>query len=364
MNLFMEKSVPQNTLLFVPDISGFTQFVNNRELQHLHYLIAELLEILIESNNINLKVHEIEGDAILFYRLGKSPSIGEIVDQSRNMYIAFHKHLKKYGVSRICNCAVCSTVSKLTLKTIVHYGSLSFHKIQDREKIFGPDVIKVHRLLKNNIPYDEYILLTETLDKTPSVNDTQNWVSWHKGSTSYDVGVVSYIYTSLQPVYSQVPETKLEAVKIYKSKSPLVFSAEINAPMDMVYDSQIDLNQRVYWMTGVEAVKIKDESLNRMNKICTSFECLVEHEKCTFQTSSVEFGERRIGFSETYLEHPMTFNYLIEEVGKKTKLTLECHNAFILSMKWLFNLFMKKKFNADISQSLSRFKTYCEQKSN
>ena len=62
----MEKSVPQSALLFVPDISGFTQFITNRELQHLHYVIAELPEILIESNEINLEVHEIEGDAILF----------------------------------------------------------------------------------------------------------------------------------------------------------------------------------------------------------------------------------------------------------------------------------------------------------
>ncbi len=360
----MEKFVPQNALLFVPDISGFTQFINNRELQHLHYLIAELLEILIESNRINLKVHEIEGDAILFYRLGESPSVSEIVEQSRNMYIAFHKHLKKYGVSRICNCAVCSTVSKLTLKTIVHYGSLSFHKIQDREKIFGPDVIKVHRLLKNDIPYNEYILLTESLEKETSTDKIENWVSWEKGSTSYDVGEVTYRYTSLQPVYSQVPEPKLGEVKIYKSKSPFVFGVEIDVRMDIVYESLIDLNQRVHWMTGVKAVKIKNESLNRMNKICTSFECLMEHEKCTFQTSSVKFGEGNVNFSETYLEHPMTFNYLIEGIDNKTKLTLECHNAFNLPMRWLFNLFMKRKFKADILKSLSRLKTYCEQKAN
>jgi len=75
----MEKSVPQSALLFVPNISGFAQFITNRELQHLHYVNAELLDILIESNEINLKVHEIEGDAILFYRLGESPSVNETI---------------------------------------------------------------------------------------------------------------------------------------------------------------------------------------------------------------------------------------------------------------------------------------------
>jgi hypothetical protein len=171
------------------------------------------------------------------------------------------------------------------------------------------------------------------------------------------------MYSSLKPVYSLVPEPELPVTKKYRSKSPLVYSVEINAPMNIVYDALIDLNQRVKWMTGLKAVNIQDPSLNRMNKICTSFECIMEHEKCTFQTSDVEFGENSARFSETYLEHPMTFDYLVEEAEGKIRLTLECHNAFSLPMKWMFNLFMKKKFNADIIKSISQLKNYCEQKS-
>ncbi len=355
---------PQNALLFVPDISGFTQFINDRQIQHNHRIIAELLEILIESNRLNLKVNEIEGDAILFYRLGESPSVDEIVEQSKNMYVEFHRHLKKYGVSRICNCAACNTAGRLTLKTVAHYGSFSIQKIQNKEKLFGPDVIKVHRLLKNDVPDHEYILLTESITgESIQTDNDKNWVSWNKGSASYDVGEVNYKYASLQPVYSQVPEPELHGVKMYRSKSPIVYNIEIYSPMDVVYEALIDLNQRVQWMAGLKAVKIKDESLNRMNKICTSFECAMEHEKCTFQTSGVEFGERRARLSETFLEHPMTFNYEVEEVDGKTRLTLECHNAFSLPMKWMFNLFIKKKFNTDTLKSLSQLKNYCERKS-
>lgn len=361
----MEKSNDtQNALLFVPDISGFTQFINDRQIQHNHRIIAELLEILIESNRLNLKVNEIEGDAILFYRLGKAPSVSEIVEQSKNMYIAFHQHLKKYGISRICNCAACNTAGRLTLKTVAHYGSLSFQKIKNQEKLFGPDVIKVHRLLKNDVPDHEYILLTESVTgEKLQTGNIENWISWNRGNANYDVGEVNYSYTSLQPVYSQIPEPELPAVKMYRSKSPMVYNIEINSPIDIVYDSLIDLKQRVQWMAGLKAVKIKDESLNRMNKICTSFECAMEHEKCTFQTSGVEFGERRARLSETFLEHPMTFNYEVEEVDGKTKLRVECHNAFSLPMKWMFNLFMKKKFNSETLKSMSQLKNYCEQKS-
>lgn len=360
----MEKSHEQNALLFIPDISGFTQFINDRQIQHNHRIVAELLETLIESNRLNLKVNEIEGDAIFFYRLGQPPSVNEIVEQSKKMYIAFHRHLKKYGVSRICNCAACNTAGRLTLKTIAHYGTVSFQRIHNREKLFGSDVIKVHRLLKNDVPDHEYMLLTESITAEDAQNSNdETWLSWNNGRASYDVGELNYSYASLEPFYSQVPEPKLPVVKIHRSKTPMVCTTEINSPLEIVHDALIDLNQRVQWMAGLKAVKIKDESLNRMNKICTRFECTLVHEKCNFQTSSVEFGVRRAKFSETLLEHPVTFDYEVREENGRTVLKLERHSAFILPMKLMFNLFLKKKFNSETLQSMSQLKKYCEEKS-
>ena len=56
-------------LLFIPDISGFTRFVNETEINHSRLIIQELLEILINANELNLEISEIEGDAILFTSL-------------------------------------------------------------------------------------------------------------------------------------------------------------------------------------------------------------------------------------------------------------------------------------------------------
>jgi hypothetical protein len=53
-------------LLFIPDISGFTRFVNETEIGHSRLIIQELLEILINANEVGLEVSEIEGDAILY----------------------------------------------------------------------------------------------------------------------------------------------------------------------------------------------------------------------------------------------------------------------------------------------------------
>jgi len=44
------------SLLFLPDISGFTEFVNTTEIGHSQQVIAELLEVLINANTLELKL--------------------------------------------------------------------------------------------------------------------------------------------------------------------------------------------------------------------------------------------------------------------------------------------------------------------
>ena len=56
--------MPSKSLLFVPDITGFTKFVNNTEIDHSQHIISELLENIIDSNQLDLEVSEIEGDAV------------------------------------------------------------------------------------------------------------------------------------------------------------------------------------------------------------------------------------------------------------------------------------------------------------
>lgn len=50
---------------FIPDISGFSGFVENTAIEHSIHIVSELLEILLDNNILNLKLSEIEGDALL-----------------------------------------------------------------------------------------------------------------------------------------------------------------------------------------------------------------------------------------------------------------------------------------------------------
>lgn len=76
-------------LLFIPDISGFTRFVNETEIEHSRLIIQELLETLINTNQIGLEISEIEGDAILFYKYGELPDLRPYIARWRNCSVSF-----------------------------------------------------------------------------------------------------------------------------------------------------------------------------------------------------------------------------------------------------------------------------------
>ncbi|MBI3163287.1 MAG: DUF2652 domain-containing protein, partial [Chloroflexi bacterium] len=55
----------------------------------------------------------------------------------------------------------CQRILDLRLKAFLHHGEVVFKKIRQFEEMAGEDVIIVHRLIKNSIPSNEYILMTD-----------------------------------------------------------------------------------------------------------------------------------------------------------------------------------------------------------
>src|SRR5688572_11767911 len=94
-------------LIFIPDISGFSRFVAETEIEHSRQIIQELLETLINANDSGLEISEVEGDAILFYRFGDPPDLREVSRQVERMFRAFHSNLIAYDLCKYCQCHAC-----------------------------------------------------------------------------------------------------------------------------------------------------------------------------------------------------------------------------------------------------------------
>ena len=102
----------------------------------------------------------------------------------------------------------CQAIINFTLKFVVHHGPVAEIKVGRFVKPSGPEMI-VHRLLKNSIANNEYLLLTEKLlqhlDDEPEVE-----MAWTRSSKEYpSFGKVGYRFALLNEARKNVPEPPL-----------------------------------------------------------------------------------------------------------------------------------------------------------
>lgn len=55
-------------LIFIPDITGFTNFVRKIDIDLGVSITRDLLNEIIDNNDMELELSEIEGDALLFLK--------------------------------------------------------------------------------------------------------------------------------------------------------------------------------------------------------------------------------------------------------------------------------------------------------
>lgn len=148
--------------LVLADISGFTEFLTTTELEHGPPIIAELLEEVIRQISPPLEIHGIEGDAVFALGLdGKVLPPATLRAVLRAGFEGFRTKQRELAADESCSCNACGNVAKLRLKAIGHYGPFFQYEVGGHLQVAGPDVILVHRMLKNGVPPgSDYALLT------------------------------------------------------------------------------------------------------------------------------------------------------------------------------------------------------------
>ncbi len=162
-------AAPEAALLIIADISGYTRYMtaNAKTLAHSQGIITELIHTIILQIELPLEVAKLEGDAVfLFCRKENGakpwPEARSIISQKLfTFFREFTAKLSELGGSNMCSCNACSHLERLRLKIVVHSGEVLFHRVLNFTELAGVDVILAHRLLKNSVKADQYLLLTE-----------------------------------------------------------------------------------------------------------------------------------------------------------------------------------------------------------
>src|SRR5258707_9571342 len=339
-------------LIFIPDISGFTRFVNETEIEHSRYIIQELLEILINSNQIGLEISEIEGDAILFYKYGNAPDLKEIYKQVERMFCEFHRHLIAYERRRICQCTACKSANDLTLKVITHYGEFTGYNVRNFSKLIGKDIILAHQLLKNDIEQHEYWLVTDSLmqDKAPA--DLTQWMKWDSSAKQTENGDIPFHYTQLSPLKNEIKFDPFPPLELSNKVKAFSLSREYETDIITLFHATGDFNFRARWQEGVRSV---EEVHHFLPRVGMRSRFVLEDGQAIIYASSYSYHPDRIEFSETDEKNKTSTFFILEKRGPdKTMLTIIFYIKNTFPAPLLFSLTKKKKMEASLQRSLLR----------
>jgi len=138
------------TLMLITDISGYTRFITRVGHEEGVKRAQEMLQVIINANTLGLKLCEIEGDAVFFYTM-KIPSRISLLRQISRTYQAFSDYLANHHLE-----------NELGIKFFVHTGTCEEIKIGGRTKLYGTEVIKIHRLLKSITSKGDSLLVTKS----------------------------------------------------------------------------------------------------------------------------------------------------------------------------------------------------------
>ena len=286
-----------HSLLFLPDISGFTQFVQTTEVEHSQHVIAELLEVLIDANTQDLQLAEIEGDALFFYKENEIPSREKLLAQVETMFTAFYSHLKQLETNRICPCNACASAPNLQLKIIAHSGDIQFITVQRERKPFGKQVIEAHRLMKNSVNSDNYVLISKDLANDIELPDnySSKLFNFQSGHDSYDSKSVQYLFSIVDPANLKLKSFSHPEKVSFNFAPQLRFEKTFPVSAETLLEYITNYNYRHHWIKGVDRFEYSENEVTRLG---TEHICVINGKHLDFITVTKESEPEQYVYGE------------------------------------------------------------------
>lgn len=217
--------------LVIPDISGYTQFIQMSAfaLAHAQYAVSALLTSVIEAAEDVLATAKIEGDAVFLYsarvaeqgqRAVSGPEVGGAVCA---LLRAFYRKRTELSRANACPCQACRNVDGLELKAVVHSGRLLLYDLRGHRELSGLPVIVAHRLLKSDVGLDRYVLVTDAAGQDitlPLETESKRHAQTYDGVGQVESTVYAFTVDSL--LTEEIPATLGTPAKVADAARKLV----------------------------------------------------------------------------------------------------------------------------------------------
>lgn len=170
--------------LLIADITGYTRYLSESELEHAQETLTALLELLVENTRPPLVISRLAGDAVISYGLREDFFQGQtFIEKIEDTYVTFRKAIERLVLNNTCRCNACANISNLDLKFFIHFGTFGIQRISDHDELVGSDINLLHRLLKNRVieatGFGAYALYTDAAIRRLGIEDLRETMTPH-----------------------------------------------------------------------------------------------------------------------------------------------------------------------------------------
>jgi hypothetical protein len=252
----------QSGFIAAADVSGYTEFLTGSELDHAHDIMRGLMKVLTRALGHPLQIIKYEGDAILCCApdatLNNAPLMLDVLEGA---YVAFSDHVFNMKACTTCTCKACGNIRGLDLKFFLHHGDFILENSGKGVDLSGPDVILLHRLMKNRVKEkmgtQAYVLATaaaiEHAGKPAGfVPHAEHYE--HFGDVACGV---ADLHVALQRRRDQREE------RVTRDTAQIVAESIVSAAPSAVWDYYLDPAKRIRWDDTIKSMQKRRNGFGR-----------------------------------------------------------------------------------------------------
>jgi hypothetical protein len=248
----------QPTCFLIADISGYTGYLAEVELDHAQDILADLMGAVVSALRPGFKLAKLEGDAAFTYLSAEHPDGTLLLDTIERCYFGFRRRRRDVRQATSCECNACARIPDLNLKFVVHHGLAIHQKVAGRSELLGSDVIVVHRLLKNEVVerlgIDAYALFTQACLDAAAV--APEALGMQPITETYErIGDFACWALDLERRWQE--EDARARVFVGPGDTELGLSIPVEVPPQVAWDFVTRPGQRMSWQPWVTSVAIE-----------------------------------------------------------------------------------------------------------
>ncbi len=251
-------SAARPTCFLIADISGYTGYLAEVELDHAQDILADLIGAVVSALRPGFHLAKLEGDAAFTFALLEHVDGSMLLDTIERCYFGFRRRRRDVRQATSCDCNACVRIPDLNLKFVVHHGVAIQQQVAGRRELLGSDVIVVHRLLKNDVVetsgIEAYALFSQACIDATDLDPAALGMRPH--TETYDrIGEVSLWIHDLERRWQE--EEARQRVFVQPDETILHIEVPTDVPPQVAWKFLTTPGQRMSWQFWVTEVDVQ-----------------------------------------------------------------------------------------------------------